>query len=134
MRPRIRGYTDLGPIQIPPRPQAIILTDRDDGTQWLVSFNTTEPERLSITDTFSTIQRREGARVYEADDGPKMDEDGQFTLFVRGGRIGLEYNEFATGITARDDEPPYARTSSTSRELLIDITDPNGDIHLGYNT
>lgn len=133
-RRRIHGYTDFGRIQIPTRPSAIILTDRADGTQWLVSFNTTAPERLSINDAFSTIQRREGARVYEANDGPKLDEDGQFTLIIRGGHIGVEFTEFPRPVTARDDQPPYARTTSAFRQLLIDTTDANDDLHLGYNT
>jgi hypothetical protein len=133
MRRRIGGYTDFGSIQIPPRAQPIILTDREDGTLWLVSFNTDDPERLSISDTFSTIQRKDGARVYAADDGPKMDEDGQFTLIVRGGNIGLEFTEFPRAITARDDSPPYARKLSAQRELLVDTLDLE-TIHLGYNT
>lgn len=128
------GYTDLGPIQIPPRPQGIVLTDRADGTRWLVSFNTASPERLSINSIYSTIQTTEGVRVYEANDGPKMDEDGEFTIILRNGRIGLEYNQFSRSTTARDDPPPFARKTSEIRKLLLDIIDPNGDIHIGYNT
>lgn len=127
------GYSNLGPIQIPPRPQAIVLTDRADGTKWLVSFNTTAPERLSIVSAYATIQRREGLRIYEADDGPKMDEDGEFTLIIRGGHIGLDYATFPRYETARDDSPPYARQTSAQRELIMDNVNPNTS-HLGYST
>lgn len=127
------GYTNLGTIQIPARQPAIILTDRADGTLWLVSFNTTPPEHLSISTEFSIIRHREGARVYEADDGPKMDESGEYTLMVRGGRIGLDYIPFRQAQTARDDSPPYARKTSESRKLILDTINPRL-VHLGYDT
>lgn len=127
------GYSDLGPIQIPPRPQAIVLTDRADGSKWLVSFNTSSPERLSIVSSYSTIHRKEGIRSYEADDGPKMDEDGEYTLIIRNGHIGLDYAPFSRAETGRDDSPPYARKTSTQRELIMDNINPI-TFHLGYNT
>lgn len=124
------GYTDLGPIQIPVRPQAIVLTDRDDGTKWLVSFNTSAPERLSISSVYVSIQRREGVRIYEANDGPKMDEDGEFTLIIRGGRIGLDYTPFPFWQAARDDSPPYSRKTSDWRLMFLDSIKPSV-VHLG---
>lgn len=125
------GYSDLGRVQIPPRPQIIILTDRVDGSQWMVSFNSSAPERLSIVSTFSTIQRLEGARIYSANEGPTMDEDGEFILFIRGGRIGLEYSKFAIGEIALADAPPYARQTSDQRQLNLDSINPRV-VHLGY--
>lgn len=130
-RRQVNGYSNLGPIQIPPRPQAIVLTDRADGTKWLVSFNSNPPERLSIVSNYDTIRRREGVRLYEANDGPKMDEDGEFTLIIRGGRIGLDYTPFPRSQTARDDSPPYSRQSSSQRELIMSNTNPT-TFHLGY--
>lgn len=127
------GYSDLGPIQIPPRPQAIVLTDRANGSKWLVTFNTSNPERLSISSVYSTIQRREGLRIYEADDGPKMDEDGEFTLIIRNGRIGFDFTAFSRKETARDDSPPYARQSATQRKLIMSSVNPT-TLHLGYDT
>ena len=32
------GYTDMGPIQIPPNPQYMVLTDRTTGTQYWVTW------------------------------------------------------------------------------------------------
>lgn len=128
MNRRLRsGYTDLGRIQIPPRPQAIVLTDRGDGSKWLISFNTTAPERLSIVSDYDTIQRIEGIRIYEANDGPKMDEDGEYTLIIRNGRLGFDYNRFPRQVSARDDSPPYARQSINERELIMDSL-----AHIGY--
>lgn len=127
------GYSNLGSIKIPPQSQAIILTDRGDGTLWLVSFNASASERLSISSEYSTIQRLEGIRFYEANDGPKMDEDGEFTLIIRDGHIGFQYDLFPRYETARDDSPPYARTSSSQRELIMDSVNPN-IVHIGYKT
>lgn len=127
------GYSDLGPIQIPPHPQALVLTDRADGTKWLVAFNSDTPERLSIVSNYVTIRRREGVRTYEADDGPKMDEDGEYTLIIRSGHLGLDYTPFPITETARDDSPPFARQTSAQRELIMDSVNPIM-LHLGYNT
>jgi hypothetical protein len=127
------GYSDLGRIQIPPMAQAIVLTDRDTGALWLVAFSPTLPEHLSITSDFSRIQRRDGVVTYPAGEGPAMDEDGQYILMVRNGRIGLDYNLFPTWQKARDGAPPYARTISDKRELILDSIDPL-ITHLGYET
>lgn len=127
------GYSNLGPIKIPPQPQAIILTDRANGSLWMVSFNTTSPERLSISSIYSTIQTIEGIRLYANDDGPKMDEDGEYTLIIRNGHLGFDYNPFPRYETARDDSPPYARQTADQRELIMDGVNPIS-AHIGYNT
>lgn len=130
------GYSDLGPIQIPSMPQGIVLTDRANGSFWLVSFNSTVPERLSISSVYSTIQHREGVRIYAADDGPKMDEDGEYTLIVRSGRLGFDYTPFPRKVTARDDAPPYARQNTAQRALRKLVMDSVNPLvaHIGYRT
>lgn len=134
---RLRGgYSDLGPIQIPSMPQGIVLTDRADGTLYLVSFNTTPPEHLSITTDFSTIQHREGVRIYAADDGPKMDEDGEFTLIISNGQIGFDYTPFPRKVLARDDAPPFARQNTSQRaqrQIIMDSLEP-AILHIGIKT
>lgn len=116
------GYSDLGPIEIAPTAQAIVLTDRADGSLWMISFNG-EP-RLSIVTDFATLSRKEGVRLYAADDGPAMTEDGEFRLIIRGGRLGLEYIQFTVGVQARTDRPPFARTLFKQLGLNMDSTDP----------
>lgn len=133
LRRLFTGYSDLGPIQIPPRPQAIVLTDRANGTLWMISFNNGPPERLSINSVYSTIQIKEGVRLYDANDGPKMDEDGEYTLIIRNGRIGFEYTVFSRETIARDDSPPYARQTSDQRELIMSTVNPL-TVRIGYNT
>lgn len=130
------GYSDLGPISIPPHGVAFVLTDRADGTKYLVSYNITSAvERLSINTVYSTIQKKEGVRIYAADDGPYMDEDGQYRIFVRAGRIGLDYAEFPRAVVDEDQAPPYSRTPSTQQKLIIRDTRPNPlRPHIGIKT
>lgn len=114
------GYFDLGPFKLPIRPQAVILTDRDDGTKWLISFNTSAPERLSINTEYATLYNKEDIRTYSANDGPRMDEDGEYRLMVRGGRLGFDYTPFSQAISASSDNPSYARLGNDMRLLIMD--------------
>lgn len=123
MRWQRGGYTDLGPIQIPPMPTAIVLTDRANGSLWLLSFNPTS-NHLSINNDFATIRNREGVVIYDgtAGVGPAFDESGEFRIFIRNGHIGLEYIPFAQRVTAFDNAPPYARTNADKRQMKITTT------------
>lgn len=132
MRKQRGGYTDFGSIQIPPLSPAIVLTDRADGSLWLLSFNSTF-ERLSINSDFSTIKNKEGVRIYEANLGPAMDEDGEFTIFVRSGRVGIDYNPFPRPVIAYDNAPPYARQSASQRQMKISALNI-ALLRIGYNT
>lgn len=124
------GYSNLGPIQIPPRPQAVVLTDRDNGQRWLVSFNSGAPIRLSIIDQYSTIQRLEGVRQYDVDSGPVMDDKGEIILILRHGNLGLEYTPNPVWQTDRDDPPEYARKSGAELQMFISTQDIS-TVHLG---
>ena len=105
------GYTDIGAIQIPPNPFYLILTDRADGTQWRVAFNTTQPSSdnlgyISITTSFPGNQIADGTtaplpypyqncRFFDAYDEPVLGymDTAQTTygrLIVRSGYLGLE--------------------------------------------
>lgn len=139
MRKRIGGYTDLGSIQIPPTPQPLILTDRADGTQWLLSFNTS-PETddtygyISVNSD-TAITRRESAKIFTIDEGPKFGAEGEFTLFIRSGRIGIDYTPFDVGIEDRDDAPIYARkrgNNRITRQLYMVNFEQLTNVHLAW--
>lgn len=89
------GYTNMGGISVPPLPTPIILTDRDDGTLYLLSSNevvssSDDLGHISIT-TDVSITQRERADVYDAfDTGPRIGKNGEWLLFIRGGHIGIE--------------------------------------------
>lgn len=126
------GYSDFGPIQIPPYPQIVILTDRADGSLWTISFNntTSTPERLSISNVFASIQRNEGARVYKVNDEPYI--TGDYRLIIRSGRIGLEYLPLPIGVEDNDDPPIYAETLTRATRLIgVDSENP-AVVHIEY--
>lgn len=99
MSRRVRGYTDMGRIRIPPLPRGIVFTDRDDGTLWLLG-HTTDPAGpdgygyVTLNDTFSA---RENARVYDAYDGPLLGKNPLIRLLVRGGQLGYEMVDMGVG-------------------------------------
>lgn len=126
------GYSDLGAITIPPVPQTIVLTDRADGSLWAISYNESF-ERLSLNSDFATLRNLEGVRLYGPFEGPPMDEDGEFTLMVRNGHIGLDYNVFPVWEEGLDAAPPYARKTTGFRKLKISTTNP-ATTHIGYTT
>jgi hypothetical protein len=117
------GYSDLGPITIPPRPQAIMLTDRNDGSQWLVWYNPGPPERLSIYNdpaTIALLSRQEGLRIYSATDaGPIFTEDGRFLMILRGGRIGFDFEPYEQGVENASDAPLYARNGVNAIQINL---------------
>lgn len=125
------GYSDLGPVQIPPHPQQVVLTDATTGLQWAVSFVTDPVERITITDALSSIRRLEGATVYGPNEGPAMDLDGEYLLIINNGRIGLLYTPFPVAEIGNDTMQAYARQRRAERLLNIDSSDPV-TAHLGY--
>src|SRR5262245_52254782 len=96
-RRTVQGYLDMGRIQIPPLPQNIILTDRADGTQWLLSHSDrTEPSsdgegHIAIISNFHLTDS--DYVIYGAYDEPVLKEDPRVRLIVRGGRLGYDIEE-----------------------------------------
>lgn len=88
-----RGYLDMGAIRIPPLPLGVVLTDRDDGTLWLLSHNTDDVfvdglGRISLNTTLLNNARE--YRVYGAYDGPLLGANPTVRLMVRGGNLGYD--------------------------------------------
>lgn len=86
------GYADMGPIQIPPLPYYIILTDRADGKLWQLSFNvaTASPDGfgyISINDALPTTPDKQ---VYPAFEEPFLSNSPRTRLIIRGGILGVE--------------------------------------------
>lgn len=124
------GYANLGPITIPPLPQSIILTDRTTLQQWLLSFRT-NPDRISITQDLFSIQKREGARVFDKDTRPVFEVGlGKYSLFLDNGRLGVAFNSFPGDVTEFDNAPLYARQLNDKRVVNFDTADIRV-LHLG---
>lgn len=130
-RRKKNGYSDFGAIQIPPRPNPMVLTDRTTGLQWMLSFET-NPDRISITQDLSALQKREGARVYDKDDGPAFDQDGEFTIFIDNGRLGVKYTPFPGHEVAFDNAPIYARQVNDQRAVNLDTLNV-ATLHIGFS-
>lgn len=123
------GYTDLGKPRVPPLPQRIILTDRADGTRWLLTFNLTPSTsdgygHISITDTIPRSFDQDYFE-YGAYDGPYVPgSGGGARLLVRSGRLGFDDGPIPQGISDDNQGRIFARVGLQRgfREIIIPST------------
>lgn len=73
-------------------PSFIILTDRDDGTQWVLWHDQSE-NRIGISDNLPSDWNAGNTRLYPADQGPILLGRPRVRLLVRGGRLGMEVTD-----------------------------------------
>ncbi len=66
---RIQGFTDIGPISIPPRPRKPALVDRVDG-------NTYEITKSGASPSLSVLASTSGYQVFPAHSGPLIQAGG----------------------------------------------------------
>ena len=111
-RRTIRGYTNLGPVHFNPAIPDIVLTDRGDGTEWLLQ--TSSGYVMIETPVPSTFR----GRTYEALFGPVLDtEFGQVVLLVRDGYLGYDGPSDGTVRTP----PPFFGNRTQARLGLNDV-------------
>lgn len=95
-------------VRIPALPEFKVLTDRDDGTLWVLSHDITgeyiaiNDEGLLINSAISSIRKRTEYHIYGPFDGPIVPDRpsnpygqaaAQKRLLVRGGYLGYEATE-----------------------------------------
>lgn len=82
---RVHGFTDIGPITIPPRPQKPALVDRVDG-------NTYELIKSGSVPALSLLTNTSGFQVFAAFDGPYIRDGNERTrrLFSSSGTLDSE--------------------------------------------
>lgn len=86
----------MGPIRIPPLPAQMILTDRADGTLWLLSHNTIEnsPDGLGHISINSVYNLRNDIDTFLPFEGPVLlagdPPDTTIRLLIRDGLLGYE--------------------------------------------
>lgn len=109
-------------IRVPILPSGIILTDREDGTLWLLSHTLTSPGPdgngyITIRTPMANIP---GAVVYEAGSEPYLDNNANYRIIVRGGYLGVEYIPLPSHIADQDNAPIYTRSgvSATIRKIF----------------
>jgi hypothetical protein len=139
------GYTDIGPIQIPPNPQYLILTDRNDGvTLWWVTFNNPGSPPGGFVSVKSTLpadppidrptKNAQDPRPFVYDNcalWPAYGEpvlgviDGNYfaRIFVRGGTLGVSREQF---------NPSFGYTWAAPLYLIQTVLNPVNP-KLGYN-
>lgn len=92
----------LGQPDWPPRPHYIILTDRADGTEWVLHHDT-DHLHVGITDTLPGNASEGFIRRYAAGQEPYFGEQPRLRLIVRSGVLGYEYEDpLPEGISDRD--------------------------------
>lgn len=100
----------LGPIHIPPLPNAVVLTDRTDGTRWFLSHN--DDARMLFTDVVPTGFLGKQIVEYPADEGPIVDIDNEsIRMLARGGRLGYEKVDYAAASADVYSRKNYERTN-----------------------
>lgn len=130
------GYTDMGRIQIPLPPRAIIITDRADGTKWWVTYNLSP----ATSDGFGYISistaTPPGANTitYDAFSEPYIPIDRGFArLIIRGGYLGVEEKAPGQGITDIENLQLYARQAGLNvvvmKLILASTTDAKGALY-----
>lgn len=112
------GYTDFGGIRIPALPGNHVLTDRADGTLWMLQHDVTGGW-ISITDTWPS--RYFEYRVYEPYNGPVFQGHPTIQLLVRDGYLGYEVTPLDSMIQDMDNTRLLTRrgNSQTLRELVV---------------
>lgn len=125
-----RRWNPLGAhnrVRIPPLPQQIIMTDRDDGTLWLLTYS---GDHIAINSVFNA---RNDTTTYGPYDGPILSdgEHNDVRLLVRGGYLGYEAdpappNRFQARVMAR------LGVSRTFFEIIVPSTWVGSPDVLGY--
>jgi hypothetical protein len=127
----------MGPIQIPPVPRFIILTDRADGTLWWLTYNLTPPAADGfgyISITTASPQSSQESITYAAFNEPYIPMDSGFArLIVRSGFLGVDASSPGQGITDIETLQIYARKGGLNipmrRLILSSTTDKKGALY-----
>lgn len=119
MRRTIQGYLDMGPVQIPPLPEYIVMVDRSDGQHYVLTHDGADVV-LS-----TTIPNSKELTVFGPYDGPYL--NGNIRLFVSSGVLSAV--EVDVRYARYYNHRVYARLGMS--RTIIEITAPetwvNGD-------
>ena len=123
---KVKGYADFGPIRIAPLPQGIVITDRDDGTLWLLSHtqDPVGPDGEGYVSINDYIHPAIHYNVYEAYEEPIVDIipiRQAIRLLVRGGYFGYEIVNFGHATSDINHGPIQTRKEVNRRTARIYI-------------
>jgi len=111
-----QGFANFGGARIPPIPQHIILTDRDDGTEWVLMHDATG-QYVGISD--AGVGRRKDFIVFHPWDGPTLDGFPNVRMLIRGGRLGYELIDASRHKTAQQLVLTRRRVERRILELIV---------------
>lgn len=132
-----QGWTRMGRFNLPVLPLPVILTDRDDGTLYLVSWNDTSgPDavgRITLT-TDLTAKQRDGYIIWPAFEGPVIQgtSNGRYHLMVRSGHLGIDFVAVQQGTSAHNSPPQYARKKGSLHRRQFTLRFSNGGPNMGW--
>lgn len=120
-RRRVRGYTDLGSVRVPPFPANLVFTDREDGSLWHLSHkDDSGTPRVTLNDSLPT----QDVITFEPYDGPVVaTSGGRFRLFVRDGRLG--YEDLGEDRGYADKDQMRLLTRKAFERTLYEIIEPS---------
>lgn len=120
-RKTYHGYTNMGRVRVPPLPVHIIMTDRDDGTEWVL-IHTSDGE-IGVND--EALGNHKDFQRFGPYDGPYLPRVPQIRLFVRGGRLGYEYETLPPWLSDRDQRRVMTRrgTAAEAFEVIVPVED-----------
>lgn len=113
----VNGFTDMGRPRIPPVPTGIVFTDRDDGTEYLLSHS-------GGTYTLTSVPGQFHGKPWGPYDGPTLTSPaGLLRLYVASGTLSYELAPEA--MAGRRDQRILTRDFSDNA-TLFELTAPDG--------
>lgn len=124
-----KGYTNLGRLRVAPLPQFIVMVDRGDGTEWVLSHAMHEGLiHVSIDseglERPAPLEDRRDFHYYGPYDGPYIGSNPRVRLLIRDGYLGYDYPELPSGVSDRDQQLVTTRkgVQKRSHEIVVPTT------------
>lgn len=110
------GYFDLGPMQIPPLPRVVGMTDQVTGTIYYLTWSQASNHIILSTTIPGPIWGR-FIRVYGPNDGPIVDSSGWFLGVSNGHLVVTLFNN-----ASRDSGGPIWAVDPTQAQQVASVT------------
>jgi hypothetical protein len=121
------GFTDIGPIQIPPNPQYLILTDRGTGTLYWITFNTS----IASPDGFGYVAIN---TVFPCNTNIDAPTTGQIDPQARTFNNCVVYDAYSEPIIGHVDDLNFVRLIVRNGTLGVSIEQKNRQMGYDPNT